>query len=169
MNCEQVKDLLSPYLDDQLTAHERQSVTNHLQLCEICNAVLVDYRRFDALLARLPRLSPHPLSPGKLVGSSASLLVYETQPVQEETPTARVRSTPAYHVSSTSKRNYYRCRYPQPQKKTVPTWITTIPWKNKRLFNSLTLLGLLTLGFSLFYIYYLRPKYHLRIPSSKEI
>ncbi|WP_126552075.1 anti-sigma factor family protein [Dictyobacter kobayashii] len=60
MNCEQVKDLLSAYLDDQLTAYERQSVAAHLPSCLQCNAILADYRRFDTLLSQVPRVSPPP-------------------------------------------------------------------------------------------------------------
>lgn len=60
MNCERVRDLLSAYLDDQLTMFERQSVTTHLQMCANCTGVLADYRRFDALLTQLPQLSPPP-------------------------------------------------------------------------------------------------------------
>ncbi|GLV59531.1 hypothetical protein KDH_63570 [Dictyobacter sp. S3.2.2.5] len=60
MNCEQVRDLLSAYLDDQLTANERQYVDAHLSSCPQCASVLADYRRFDALLAQLPRVTPTP-------------------------------------------------------------------------------------------------------------
>ncbi|GCE06367.1 anti-sigma factor family protein [Dictyobacter aurantiacus] len=58
MNCEQVRDLLSAYLDDQLTANERQYVDTHLTSCPHCAGVLADYRRFDTLLAQLPRVTP---------------------------------------------------------------------------------------------------------------
>ncbi|GHO84585.1 anti-sigma factor family protein [Dictyobacter formicarum] len=60
MNCEQVRDLLSAYLDDQLTADERQRVSAHLPSCPQCAGILADYRRFDALLAQLPRVTPTP-------------------------------------------------------------------------------------------------------------
>lgn len=58
MNCEPIRGLLSAYLDDQLSASERQSVNAHLDICIECSAILSDYYRFDALLARLPYLTP---------------------------------------------------------------------------------------------------------------
>lgn len=56
MNCEHVRDLLSAYLDNQLAEPERQNVASHLAVCPECNAILADYRRFDALLAQIPRI-----------------------------------------------------------------------------------------------------------------
>lgn len=58
MNCEPIRGLLSAYLDDQLSASERQSVSAHLDTCLECGAILFDYYRFDALLAQLPYLTP---------------------------------------------------------------------------------------------------------------
>ncbi len=58
MNCEQVEELLSAYLDDALAPEERVDVAAHLQECSQCSSILVDFRRFDALLKQLPRVSP---------------------------------------------------------------------------------------------------------------
>lgn len=58
MNCEQVKESLSMYLDNELALEDRQNVACHLHFCASCNAVLAEFRRFDALLARLPRIEP---------------------------------------------------------------------------------------------------------------
>jgi hypothetical protein len=58
MNCEPIRGLLSAYLDDQLSAPECQSVSEHLANCSECSAILSDYQRFDALLVHLPYLSP---------------------------------------------------------------------------------------------------------------
>ncbi len=58
MSTEHVEDLLSAYLDNALTQEEQAAVTLHLQTCSACNAVLADFRRFDALLAKQPRVSP---------------------------------------------------------------------------------------------------------------
>jgi predicted anti-sigma-YlaC factor YlaD len=60
MSCEPVRGLLSAYLDDQLLTSERQSVSAHLRICTECCAILADYRRFDALLAQLPYITPPP-------------------------------------------------------------------------------------------------------------
>ncbi len=58
MSCEQVKELLSAYLDDALATEERQKVAAHLQSCSECRSMLEDFRRFDALLSQLPRIAP---------------------------------------------------------------------------------------------------------------
>jgi len=42
MNCEQIKELLSAYLDDTLAPNERQAVLQHLSTCEECRAILDD-------------------------------------------------------------------------------------------------------------------------------
>lgn len=58
MNCEQVKELLSPYLDNALAEEERRIVATHLETCPACNALLTDFRHFDTLLSQLPRVGP---------------------------------------------------------------------------------------------------------------
>ncbi len=60
MNCEQVEELLSAYLDNQLATEERREVAMHLRHCAKCNAILAEFRRNDALLRHLPRVSPDP-------------------------------------------------------------------------------------------------------------
>ena len=58
MNCEQVEELLSAYLDNMLAPEERRQVSAHLQTCRSCAQALADYRRNDALVSRLPRVAP---------------------------------------------------------------------------------------------------------------
>ena len=58
MNCEHVEDLLSAYLDNALTTQEQMAVQEHTRTCPACRETLADYRRFDALLMDLPRVSP---------------------------------------------------------------------------------------------------------------
>src|SRR5690242_3354176 len=60
MNCEQVEELLSAYLDNALAPGEWREVTAHLQTCTTCSAMLADFSRNDALLSHLPRVSPDP-------------------------------------------------------------------------------------------------------------
>ncbi|HEX7734980.1 MAG TPA: zf-HC2 domain-containing protein [Ktedonobacteraceae bacterium] len=60
MNCEQVEERLSAYLDNMLAPVERREVTIHLQTCPNCMALLAELRQNDLLLARLPRISPVP-------------------------------------------------------------------------------------------------------------
>jgi len=59
MSSEQhVEDLLSAYLDNALTQDEYATVAAHVQTCTSCNEILADFRYFDALLAKQPRISP---------------------------------------------------------------------------------------------------------------
>lgn len=68
MNCEQVEELLSAYLDNMLVLGETAAsadqlhaeITTHLQGCLHCRNILADYRRNDALLSAMPRVSPTP-------------------------------------------------------------------------------------------------------------
>ncbi|HYB00214.1 MAG TPA: zf-HC2 domain-containing protein [Ktedonobacteraceae bacterium] len=60
MNCEQVEELLSAYLDNALAFEEWREVGAHLQTCASCSAILVEYRRNDTLIERIPRVSPDP-------------------------------------------------------------------------------------------------------------
>ncbi len=68
MNCEQVEELLSAYLDNMLVLGETAAlaeqlhaeITAHLQGCLRCSNMLADYRRNDNLLSEMPRVSPNP-------------------------------------------------------------------------------------------------------------
>ena len=86
MNCEQVEELLSAYLDDSLALGEtaesaselKLQVATHLQGCSHCSAVLADFRRFDDLLAHLPRVIPGPVLREKIFSSPAYLEITGT-------------------------------------------------------------------------------------------
>jgi len=77
MKCEQVEELLSDYLDGTLALGEattvavqlEQDIADHLQECKRCSAIFADIRRFDRLLAQLPRVSPAPSLREKLFSS----------------------------------------------------------------------------------------------------
>ena len=68
MNCEQVEELLSAYLDNMLVLGETAAaadqlhaeITTHLQDCLRCSNIFADYRRNDILLSEMPRVSPTP-------------------------------------------------------------------------------------------------------------
>ena len=60
MNCEQVEELLSAFLDNTLAPAERREVAAHLQTCSSCSTMLAEFIRNDALLSHLPRVSPDP-------------------------------------------------------------------------------------------------------------
>lgn len=71
MRCEQVEELLSAYLDDMLVSEERQSVATHLRTCSHCSSLLDDYRRLDAVLLQMPRVSPGPALRGRVFAALA--------------------------------------------------------------------------------------------------
>ena len=58
MNCEQVEERLSTYLDNMLAPDERREMTIHLQACPRCMMSLAELRQNDILLAQLPRIAP---------------------------------------------------------------------------------------------------------------
>lgn len=60
MNCELVEELLSDYLDNTLAPEESSGIALHLEVCSRCSNILADFRRFDRLIAQLPRVSPNP-------------------------------------------------------------------------------------------------------------
>jgi hypothetical protein len=98
MNCEQVEELLSAYLDNALALEERHRIAAHLQECAHCSAILADFRRFDALIAHLPRLSPDSALRDRIFSSSQYLELTGTfdaiRQIDEPTvPHPRMRET----------------------------------------------------------------------------
>ncbi|HLX40956.1 MAG TPA: hypothetical protein VKR42_10495 [Ktedonobacteraceae bacterium] len=77
MNCEQVEEQLSAYLDNMLVLGEtaasanqlHMAVTAHLQGCLHCSNILADYRRIDTLLSAMPRVSPSPALRNRIFSS----------------------------------------------------------------------------------------------------
>ncbi len=96
MNCEQVEELLSAYLDATLASEELHAVATHLQSCTQCSNILEEYRQFDTLLARLPRVSPEPALERRIFSSQAyqDLLATLAPEMQDKTnrPTQPQRS-----------------------------------------------------------------------------
>ncbi|HXE72665.1 MAG TPA: anti-sigma factor [Candidatus Nitrosotenuis sp.] len=56
MDCAQIVDSLSAYLDEELAADERQKVRQHLESCPACRGQLDELSRHQELLASLPRM-----------------------------------------------------------------------------------------------------------------
>ena len=69
MNCEHVEEQLSAYLDNMLVSEERREIVLHLQACPHCMMSLAELRQNDMLVARLPRISPHPALTRRLFSS----------------------------------------------------------------------------------------------------
>lgn len=56
MECKAVEDLLSPYLEDELSLEERQNIEEHLQICQSCAEMLSFMKEAQISLATLPEL-----------------------------------------------------------------------------------------------------------------
>lgn len=55
MKCEYIENLLSPYLEDELTARDRLAVDEHLQSCEDCSVLFDLLRETQKSLADFPQ------------------------------------------------------------------------------------------------------------------
>lgn len=60
MQCQEVRQLLSAYMDDRLETIQKQEVSDHLQECDACGAEFAELQRAMGLLRQLPELSPPP-------------------------------------------------------------------------------------------------------------
>ena len=84
MNCERVEELLSAYLDNALAFEEWREVSAHLQTCAKCSAMLAEFSRNDALIARLPRVSPDPALRNRIFSSPEFLELTGTFDISSE-------------------------------------------------------------------------------------
>jgi anti-sigma factor RsiW len=58
MQCERARELLSPYLDGELSAEERRAVAAHIEGCRSCSAQADDFQRIARTLAEAGREPP---------------------------------------------------------------------------------------------------------------
>ena len=58
MNCNEVRDKLSLYLDDELNEKEKKLMDEHLKNCPECSSELKGYRKIIQLLNELPNEEP---------------------------------------------------------------------------------------------------------------
>lgn len=56
MECERIEELLSPYLEDELTQEERQTVDKHLRTCAGCAELLSLMREAKESLSSFPEV-----------------------------------------------------------------------------------------------------------------
>jgi hypothetical protein len=60
MACERIEELLSAFLEDELSPAERAVVESHLAACPECSALLAGLARTQQALADFPELDPSP-------------------------------------------------------------------------------------------------------------
>lgn len=58
MNCNEVRELLSLYIDDELDENEKLLVEQHLQICEECRKELEEYKKIIQALQEIPDEEP---------------------------------------------------------------------------------------------------------------
>src|SRR5262245_12844756 len=87
MQCERAREMLSPYLDGELSTEERRTVAAHLAQCRDCSAQLSDFRRVGQTLAEAGR-EPVPKALAARVRSNLARAVHA-----EPTPTALIRGS----------------------------------------------------------------------------
>ncbi len=56
MKCKEIEELLSPYLEDELSPEEKGAVTNHLETCENCSLLFSLMKETQESLANFPEL-----------------------------------------------------------------------------------------------------------------
>ncbi len=56
MKCEKILELLSPYVENELSAEEKVAVKNHLQTCPSCSSLLLNLEETHESLADFPEL-----------------------------------------------------------------------------------------------------------------
>ncbi len=71
-NCDRIKDMLSPYQDDELEPDERQRVEMHLKSCPICREELNSLQKTMDLVRQIP-----------VIGSSRSFAITERKAVNK--------------------------------------------------------------------------------------
>ena len=71
MNHSRAQDLLSPYLEDDLSEADRSAVESHLAACAGCAEDLSDLRGAVALLRRLPAPEPPPFLASRVMARIA--------------------------------------------------------------------------------------------------
>jgi hypothetical protein len=56
--CDEVRELLSPYLDGELDSDERQRVDSHIESCQSCREALSSLRETVSLIQSMPIIEP---------------------------------------------------------------------------------------------------------------
>ncbi len=58
MNCEDYKDLLMGYLDNELSAEQKHTLEDHLKTCETCREELTGFRKLIAITDDVTLVEP---------------------------------------------------------------------------------------------------------------
>ncbi len=80
MNCQEVKELLSAYIDRELTRTETREVTNHLKACRDCTRELVSLRKLTGILYSLPEVK----APARMADNVQQEISRQAPPAKEK-------------------------------------------------------------------------------------
>lgn len=100
MNCNEVKDNLSLYIDDELSEEEKNLINEHLQSCPECSKELEEYRTVIRMLNELPDEEP-PEGYCKRLHKKLLQAAAETTEIKEESEITNITDIP-------NKRNKFR-------------------------------------------------------------
>jgi hypothetical protein len=73
MNCEQCEEKMSDYVENGLTAGERQSVELHLRSCRACNDMLAAMKDVISWGRNFPIYEPPEWLPGRIIANTPSI------------------------------------------------------------------------------------------------
>ncbi len=73
MKCTQIKKLLSPYLENELSQKKKAEVEAHLEICPSCTSELDHLKKVSLLLSSLPELEIRPELQARLYSLPAQL------------------------------------------------------------------------------------------------
>jgi len=71
MNCEEFVELVTAYLEGELSGGERTEFEEHLRSCAGCDRYLAQFRTTITLLGELPEESLSPMARGRLLHAFA--------------------------------------------------------------------------------------------------
>jgi hypothetical protein len=78
MTCERFEELLSAYLEGELSGEERLEMDGHLDLCPACAELLSVFRETQEALAGFPELEPGPALMAKLYAIPEKRSLFKT-------------------------------------------------------------------------------------------
>lgn len=93
MNCNEVRDNLSLYIDDELNDEEKRMMDEHLKSCPDCDKELMEYRNVIQLLNELPDEEP-PLGYCKRLHEKLLNASSELPELKEETEIQNIKDIP---------------------------------------------------------------------------
>lgn len=96
LNCEEVRQLLDPLVDDELPAHDNAALRNHLQSCSTCRQALHELEALRTDLKQVPRY----VAPPSLLDGVRGRLAGEADRSRPVLPGYRTLRAAASHASA---------------------------------------------------------------------